>query len=88
MIASQLRDDLPSHSVLNRAASQIDFLGRKLHGFGFAHDRQIADCLTAAIRVLRESHTVPEESRSTMVAEAILQLDVAVGHLEPGEPVR
>lgn len=82
MIATHLRESALSHSVLNRAASQIDHLGRKLHGFEFSQDREIAECLTAAIRALNDSHAIPEDKRAATVAEAVLQLDFAVRHLE------
>ena len=79
-IASGLRENAPHHTRLNRAASEIDQAGRKLHGLGLAHDREIADCFTAAIRELSASHTLPEEKRAETVRQAVSHLEAALGH--------
>jgi hypothetical protein len=83
-VAGALRTDAPGHSLLNRAASRIDGLGRRLHGLGFVHDREIADCFTAAIGELSAAHTVPQEERTEAVRRAIGHLDEAVTRMEAG----
>lgn len=82
--ASELRESAPHHRVLNLAASRIDQLGRQLHGVGFVHDREIADCFTAAIRELHASHLLPQEERAETVGRAAAALDGAVERMENG----
>lgn len=83
-IARLLRENAPSHPVLNRAASQLDQLGRKLHGMGFVHDREIADCFTAAVGGLSACHALPEESRPEAVGEVVRHLEAAMSRMETG----
>ncbi len=85
-IAKELRANAPSHTLLNRAASQIDHLGRHLHGIGFGHDAEIARCFSAALRGLSASHLLPEEQRANTVNQAVSHLDAALAHLESGPP--
>lgn len=83
-IARELREAVPSHSALNRAASRIDGLGRTLHGMGFRHDREIADCLSAALGELSACHALPEESRPEAVRRAVRHLELAGSRAESG----
>lgn len=85
-IAKELRENAPSHTLLNRAASQIDHLGRQLHGIGFGHDAEIANCFSAALRELGASHLLPEEQRAHTVDHAACHLDAALTHLENSPP--
>jgi hypothetical protein len=86
VIACGLRENAPGHPFLNRAASRIDLLGRRLHGLGFADDREIADGLTAAIGELRASHLLPQDGRAGTVHRAANHLDAAVARMASGEP--
>ncbi|HEX2092771.1 MAG TPA: hypothetical protein VHG28_10230 [Longimicrobiaceae bacterium] len=83
-IASGLRDHAHSHIYLNRASSGIDHLGRQLHGLGYVRDREIADCLTAALGELSASHGLAEEERAEAVHRVICHLDAALAHAEVG----
>lgn len=83
-VAAGLRDDAPSHTRLNRAEARIDDLGRRLHGFGYVRNMEIADCFTAALRELAASHVLPEEERGEAVQEAVAQLAAAAAHAEEG----
>jgi hypothetical protein len=82
--ADLLRGNDASHSVLNRAASQTNLLGLKLHGLGFVHDREIAACLTAAIDELTACHALPEALRPEAVLRAIRHLEAAASRVETG----
>lgn len=86
VIASGLRDSAPTHTVLNRAASGIDHLGRRLHGLGYADAREIADCFTAALAELDASHGVEDPLRREAVQRAVARLDAAAGHAAAGAP--
>jgi hypothetical protein len=85
-IASELRANAPGHPFLNRAASGIDLLGRRLHGLGFVHDREIANGLTAAIAELRASHLLPQEACAGAVHRAARHLDSALDRMAAAEP--
>ncbi|HEX6748063.1 MAG TPA: hypothetical protein VF092_12285 [Longimicrobium sp.] len=73
-----------THVVLNRASSEIDQLGRRLHGLGYARSREIADCFTAALADLDASHALPEETRAQAVRRATARLDDALAHAAAG----
>ena len=83
-IANGLRADGPSHTRLNRAASGIDHLGRKLHGIGYARDREIGGCFTEALRELSASHALPDAMREEAVLRAATYLEAAAAHSEEG----
>ncbi len=83
-IADGLRDDARSHTRLNRAASRIDHLGRKLHGIGYVRDREIGGCFTEALRELSASHGLPEALRAEAVRRAAAHLDAAAAHSDEG----
>lgn len=84
VIAGELRDSALTHVVLNRAASGIDHLGRRLHGLGYVQAGEIADCFTAALAELDASHGVPDELRREPVHRAVARLDAAAAHAEAG----
>ncbi len=83
-IVRGLQEEDRSHNHLNRAAFAIDQMGRQLHGVGYVRDREIADCLTAAVGALAGSHELPEENRRAAVTEAIRHLDAALAHAGEG----
>ena len=83
-IASELRSSGHTHTALNRAASAIDHLGRRLHGLGYVRGREIAGCFTAALSELDASHGIPEENRRQAVGRAVDQLDAALNHAAVG----
>jgi hypothetical protein len=83
-IIAGLRGGAPSHARVNGAASGIDHLGRRLHGLGCVRDREIADCLTAAVCALGACHPLPEEERGEAVDSAIRHLEAALVHAEEG----
>lgn len=83
-IANGLREDDRSHTRLNRAASAIDHLGRKLAGLGYVRDREIGGCFTEALRELSTSHALPEETRGEAVDRAASHLDAALAHTREG----
>ncbi|HLL48083.1 MAG TPA: hypothetical protein VK399_15325 [Longimicrobiaceae bacterium] len=83
-IANGLREDGRSHVHLNRAASGIDHLGRKLAGLGFVRDREIGGCFNEALRELETSHGLRDEKRADAVQRAAAQLDAAAAHSEAG----
>ncbi len=83
-IASGLREERRSHVRLNRAASGIDHLGRKLAGLGFVRDREIGGCFNDALRELSASHALPEEKRDEAVDRAASHLDAALAHADEG----
>jgi hypothetical protein len=83
-IASGLREDVRSHAQLNRAASGIDHLGRKLAGLGFVRDREIGGCFNEALRELSSSHALPDATRDEAVDRAASHLDAALAHAEEG----
>jgi hypothetical protein len=83
-IANGLREDARSHVHLNRAASGIDHLGRKLAGLGFVRDREIGGCFNEALRELSTSHGLAEEKRAEAVQRAASHLDAALAHAEEG----
>jgi hypothetical protein len=83
-IAGGLRESDPTHDHLNLAAVRIDQLGRRLHGLGFARDREIADAFTAAVGELAEAHLLPDEERGEGVRRAAAHLEAAAAHAEQG----
>jgi 2-succinyl-5-enolpyruvyl-6-hydroxy-3-cyclohexene-1-carboxylate synthase len=83
-VASGLREHAHSHVYLNRASSGIDHLGRQLHGLGYARDREIAGCLTAALGELSVSHGLAEEERAEAVQRVISHLDAALVYAGAG----
>jgi hypothetical protein len=83
-VAAGLRDNAPSHTLLNRAEARIDDLGRRLHGFGYVRNLEMADCFTAALRELAASHVLPEEERGEAVEQAVAQLAAAAAHAAEG----
>ena len=83
-ITRELRDAPPTHVVLNRAAGDIDQLGRRLHGLGYARAREIADCFTAALAELDAAHALPEATRAEAVRRAIGRLEDAREHAAAG----
>jgi hypothetical protein len=83
-IANGLREDGRSHVRLNRAASGIDHLGRKLAGLGFVRDREIGGCFNEALRELDTSHGLPDATRDEAVQRAASHLDAALAHAEAG----
>lgn len=83
-VAGGLREDARSHAHLNRAAAQIDDLGRRLHGLGYVRAREMADCLTAALADLDASHALPEETRAEAVHRAAGHLEDALEHAAAG----
>ncbi|HEV2147004.1 MAG TPA: hypothetical protein VGR37_06360 [Longimicrobiaceae bacterium] len=83
-IASGLREHAHSHPYLNRASSEIDHLGRQLHGLGHVRDREIADCLTAALGELSASHRLAEEERAGALHRVVCHLDAALAYAEEG----
>ncbi|HLL84313.1 MAG TPA: hypothetical protein VK420_16740 [Longimicrobium sp.] len=84
VIVEVLREGAPTHARLNGAAFRIDQLGRQLHGLGLARDREVAHALTAAVRVLGESHELAEDDRAGAVSEAVRHLRAALAHAEEG----
>ena len=86
IIASGLREGSHEHGALNRAASEIDQLGRRLHGLGYLRAREIADCFTAALAELDAAHRVPDPLRGEAVHRAAIRLDAAAGHAAAGVP--
>lgn len=87
-IASGLRESDPSHPFLNRAAGEIDQLGRRLHGLGMVRDREVADCLTSAIQALDAAHTLAGTDRAETVSRAAAHLESAADHAGSGPAVR
>ncbi len=83
-IMSGLREGSPSYTHLNHAVSQIDHLGRLLHGIGYVRDREIAACFTAAIGELQVSIELPEGARAATVQQASWQLETALAHTAEG----
>jgi hypothetical protein len=83
-IANELRDARPTHVVLNRASSGIDQLGRRLHGLGYVRSSEIAECFTAALADLDQSHALAEETRAEAVRRAIGRLEAALEHAAAG----
>jgi hypothetical protein len=83
-IANGLRENGRSHVHLNRAASGIDHLGRKLAGLGFVRDREIGGCFNEALRELDSSHGLADEKRDEAVDRAASHLDAALAHAEEG----
>lgn len=83
-ILEVLREGAPTHARLNGAAFRIDQLGRQLHGLELARDREVAHALTAAVRVLGDSHELAEDARAGAVSEAIRHLRAALAHAEEG----
>lgn len=83
-IVGELSGARPTHAVLNRAASGIDQLGRRLYGFGYVQSREIADCFTAALADLDASHALPEAAREETVRRAIRRLEGALEHAAAG----
>jgi hypothetical protein len=83
-VAAGLRDNAPSHTLLNRAEARIDGLGRRLHGFGYVRNLEIADCFTAALRELAASHVLPDAERGEAVDQAVAQLAAAAAHADQG----
>jgi hypothetical protein len=85
-IISGLLENLPSHTHLNRAAIDIDRLGRHLGGLGLANDREIGTCFTAAIAALAPAHGVAQEKRGDAVNRALVELRAALAHAENRPP--
>lgn len=83
-IVAGLRDHPASHGRLNRAAFDLDQLGRQLHGMGCVREQQIGESLTAAVRELGGAHELPEAERRGPVSNAIRHLESALFHLEAG----
>jgi hypothetical protein len=83
-ILDGLREGTPTHDRLNGAAFRIDQLGRRIHGFGWVRDREVADCFSAAVRELGGSHELPQEARGGAVDEAVRHLHAALAHIEEG----
>ncbi len=83
-IITGLRAGVPTHARVNGAAVDIDHLGRRLHGFGWVRDREIAGCFTAAVGELGACHPLPEEDRGAAVDAAVRQLDAALVHAGEG----
>lgn len=83
-IIGGLRGGAPTHARVNGAAVDIDHLGRRLHGFGWVRDREIADCFTAAVGELGACHPLPEEERGDAVDAAVRHLDAAISHTDAG----
>ncbi|HEX8271338.1 MAG TPA: hypothetical protein VF615_01730 [Longimicrobiaceae bacterium] len=83
-IAGGLRGHAHSHVELNRASSGIDHLGRRLHGLGYARDREIAGCLSAALGELGAAHGLAEEERAAAVRRVAGHLDAALAHADEG----
>ena len=81
-IIAELRGHAPSHTNLNRAAIEIDKLGRHLGGLGLAHDRDIGACFTSAIAALAAAHPLDEEQRAAPVRQALGHLEAALAHAE------
>jgi hypothetical protein len=79
-----LRGGAPSHARVNGAASEIDQLGRRLHGLSWVRDREIADCFTGAVRELGECHPLPVQDRGAAVDAAVRHLEAALVHSEAG----
>lgn len=79
-----LREGAPTHARLNGAAFRIDQLGRQLHGLALARDGEVAHALTAAVRVLGDSHELAEDARAGAVSEAVRHLRAALAHAEEG----
>lgn len=83
-IIAGLREGPPTHARVNGAAVSIDHLGRRLHGLGCVRDREIANCFTAAVQALGDSHPLPEEKRGDAVQAAVRELEAAAAHAEEG----
>jgi hypothetical protein len=83
-IAERLRHELPSYANLNRAAGQIDHLGRLLHGLDCVRHVEIAASMMAAVAALQESTELPEPARTEGVARAVAQLETALIHIGAG----
>lgn len=83
-LASGLREHPHSHVHLNRASSGIDHLGRRLHGLGYARDREIAACLSAALGELSAAHGLAEVERAEAVHRVAGHLDAALAHAGEG----
>lgn len=84
VVLEVLREGAPTHARLNGAAFRIDQLGRQLHGLGLARDREVAHALTAAVRLLGESHELAEDERAGAVSAAVRHLRAALAHAEEG----
>jgi hypothetical protein len=87
-IIAELDGAEPSHSDLNRAAIDIDRLGRHLGGLGLANDREIGRGFTGAIAALASAHPVAQDKRADAVSRALAELRAALAHAEnqpPGE---
>lgn len=76
-IGRALAEAAPTHSLLNRAALQVDRLGRQLHGLRFPEEEEVAPRLFQAVQALASAHPLAEAERSGLVAEALSQMEVA-----------
>jgi hypothetical protein len=85
-IVAELHAAEPSHTALNRAAIDVDRLGRHLGGLGLPNDRQIGKCFTGAIAALASAHAVEQEKRTGAVGRALAELRAALAHAENGTP--
>ncbi|MBW3628519.1 MAG: hypothetical protein KY464_04395 [Gemmatimonadetes bacterium] len=83
-ISRELASGSLSRSRVNRGAIGVDQLGRRLHGVGMLRDREIADCLSAAVTALGEAHLLPEEERTSSVRRAISELNAAAAYADQG----
>ena len=83
-ISRELASGTHSRSRVNRGAIDVDQLGRRLHGLGMLRDREIAECLNAAVSALGEAHLLPEEERTSSVRRAIAELESAAAHADQG----
>lgn len=88
-VADELREGPYPPTRLNRAASRIDQLGRRLSALGWVRDREIGGCLSSAVQELSQARGLPEAECAASVRRAILQLEAALGHAAEGlVPIR
>jgi hypothetical protein len=85
-IIAELDGAEPSHTHLNRAAIDVDRLGRHLGGLGLANDREIGRAFTGAIAALASAHPVAQDKRADAVDRALAELRTALAHAENGTP--
>lgn len=81
-IVEELRGGSVSHSQLNRAAHEVDQVGRRLHGLGLGGDHEIAAALTTALSELTAAHHLREDARGAAVARVISGLKTAAANAE------
>jgi hypothetical protein len=59
-------------------------MGRHLHGIGWCRDREIGECLTAAVQELSRAPGLAAVDRAEAVRQAVTQLDTALALTDDG----